>query len=187
MHSVRSGTPFPSLEMFRMQCSFACGPTLHIWKTRRREACILSSLKCLFLFLKSRTVSFPLPQFLSFETNLFAAFKPIFVECLWCGLPWLPSHNMMQGFTGGASGKKKKKKKQKNPTKPACQCKRSKRHRFNPRVREIPRRRAWQSTPVFLPEESHGQRSLAGCSSWDCKEHAKSKSTFTWGCKRMIF
>ena len=25
---------------------------------------------------------------------------------------------------------------------------------------------AWQPTPVFLPGESHGQRSLAGYSSW---------------------
>ena len=25
-------------------------------------------------------------------------------------------------------------------------------------------------TPVFLPEKSHGQRSLAGYSSWGCKE-----------------
>ena len=25
-------------------------------------------------------------------------------------------------------------------------------------------------TPVFLPEESHGQRSLVGYSPWDCKE-----------------
>ena len=28
---------------------------------------------------------------------------------------------------------------------------------------KIPWRRAWQPTPVFLPGESHGQRSLAGC------------------------
>ena len=28
----------------------------------------------------------------------------------------------------------------------------------------IPWRRAWQPTPVFLPEESHGQRSLVGYS-----------------------
>ena len=28
----------------------------------------------------------------------------------------------------------------------------------------IPWRRAWQPTPVFLSDESHGQRSLAGCS-----------------------
>ena len=33
---------------------------------------------------------------------------------------------------------------------------------FNPWVRKIPWRRAWQPTPVFLPGESHEQRSLAG-------------------------
>ena len=27
-----------------------------------------------------------------------------------------------------------------------------------------------QPTPVLLPGESHGQRSLVGCSPWDCKE-----------------
>ena len=31
-------------------------------------------------------------------------------------------------------------------------------------------RRAWQPTPVFLPGESHGQSSLAGCSPWGHKE-----------------
>ena len=34
----------------------------------------------------------------------------------------------------------------------------------------MPSRRAWQPNPVFLPEESHGQRSLAGYSPWGCKE-----------------
>ena len=33
--------------------------------------------------------------------------------------------------------------------------------RSTPGVRKIPWRRAWQPTPVFLTEESHGQRSLA--------------------------
>ena len=33
-----------------------------------------------------------------------------------------------------------------------------------------PWRRAGQPTPVFLPGESHGQRSLAGYSSWGHKE-----------------
>jgi len=33
---------------------------------------------------------------------------------------------------------------------------------FNPWVRKIPWSRAWQSTPVFLPGESHGLRSLVG-------------------------
>ena len=28
----------------------------------------------------------------------------------------------------------------------------------------------WQPTPVFLPGELHGQRSLAGYSPWGCKE-----------------
>ena len=31
-------------------------------------------------------------------------------------------------------------------------------------IRKIPWRRAWQPTPVFLPGESHGQRSPAGYS-----------------------
>ena len=35
---------------------------------------------------------------------------------------------------------------------------------------EDPPRRALQPTPVFLPGESCGQRSLAGHSPWDCKE-----------------
>ena len=34
--------------------------------------------------------------------------------------------------------------------------------RFNPWVGKIPWRRKWQSTPVFLPGESHGQRRLVG-------------------------
>ena len=55
------------------------------------------------------------------------------------------------GFPGGASDKES-----------ACQCKRLKRCGFDPWVRKIPWKRAWQTTPVFLPEESHGQRSLVG-------------------------
>ena len=35
----------------------------------------------------------------------------------------------------------------------------------DPWVRKIPWRRKWQPTPVFLPGESHGQRSLVGYSS----------------------
>ena len=62
-------------------------------------------------------------------------------------------------FPGGASGKE-----------PACQCRRRKRHRFNPWVGKIPWRRAWQCTLVFLPEESHGQRSLVSYSTEGCKE-----------------
>ena len=53
---------------------------------------------------------------------------------------------------------------------PSCQCRRHKRCEFDPWVGKIPWRRAWQPTPVFLPGESHGQRSLAGCSPWGHKE-----------------
>ena len=48
----------------------------------------------------------------------------------------------------------------------ACQCRRC---RFDPWVRKIPWRRKWQPTPVFLPGELHGQRSLAGYSPGACK------------------
>ena len=38
-----------------------------------------------------------------------------------------------------------------------------------PRVRKMPWRKEWQSTPAFLPEESHGQRSLVGYNPQGCK------------------
>ena len=41
---------------------------------------------------------------------------------------------------------------------------------FNPWVGKIPWRRKWQPTPVFLPGESHGWRSLVGYSPWGPKE-----------------
>ena len=37
-------------------------------------------------------------------------------------------------------------------------------------VRKIPWRRKWQSTPVSLPRELHGQRRVAGYSPWGHKE-----------------
>ena len=52
----------------------------------------------------------------------------------------------------------------------ACQCRRCKRHRFNPYVGKIPWRRTWQPNPVFSPGKSHGQRSLEGYSPWGLKE-----------------
>ena len=60
------------------------------------------------------------------------------------------------GFPGGASGKE-----------PACQWRR---HMFDPWVGKISWRREWQPTPVFLPGESHGQRTLVGYSPWGHKK-----------------
>ena len=54
------------------------------------------------------------------------------------------------GFPGGTSGKE-----------PTCQCRRCKRHGFDPWVGKILWKRSWQPTPVFLPKEFHGPRSLA--------------------------
>ena len=44
------------------------------------------------------------------------------------------------------------------------------RPRFDPWVRKILWRRKWQPTPVYLPRESHGQKSLVGYSLWGRKE-----------------
>ena len=55
------------------------------------------------------------------------------------------------GFPCGTSGKES-----------ACQCRRCKRHKFNPWVGKILWSRKWQHTPVFLPGKFHGQRYLAG-------------------------
>ena len=63
------------------------------------------------------------------------------------------------GFPSGASGKE-----------PACQCMRQKRCGFNPWVSKIPWRRTWPPSPVLLPGESHGWRSLVGYTPWGCKD-----------------
>ena len=58
---------------------------------------------------------------------------------------------------------------------PTCQSRRQRKRKFNPWVRKIPWRRKWQPTPIFLPEEFHGQRSLTvycrwGHIEWDMTE-----------------
>ena len=52
----------------------------------------------------------------------------------------------------------------------ACQCRRHRRYMLDPWVKKIPWTRKRQPIPVFLPGESHGQRSLAGYSPWCSKE-----------------
>ena len=65
----------------------------------------------------------------------------------------------LRGFPGGAQGKE-----------PACRGRRQKRRGFDPWVGRIPWRRTRQLTPVLLPGESHGQRSLVGYSPWGRRE-----------------
>ena len=49
----------------------------------------------------------------------------------------------------------------------------------HPCIRKILWRREWQSTPVFFPGESHGQRSLVGHSPGGCKESRHDGATNT--------
>ena len=92
---------------------------------------------------------------------------PEFCELLY-QITWTPG-----GVPDGTSGKE-----------PACQCRRCKRRRFDPWIRKIPWRRARQPTPVFLPGESHGQRSLEGNSPWGCKESDTTEVTLCMHARR---
>ena len=69
-------------------------------------------------------------------------------------------------FSGGTSGKK-----------PACQCRRHMRQGLDTWVGKIPWRRAWKLTPVFLPREFQGQRSLVDYSPQGCKESDTTEAT----------
>ena len=66
---------------------------------------------------------------------------------------------IINGFSGGTSCKVS-----------TCQCRRHKKCRFNPRVGEIPWKRKWQPTPVFLP------RSLMDRGVWRATVHRVTKS-----------
>ena len=70
-------------------------------------------------------------------------------------------------------------------------CRTHKRWRFDPWIRNIPWRRAWQPTPVFLPRKFHRQRSLAGYSPFGLKRVRQlkqlgthTKSTCDWDSQR---
>jgi len=67
-------------------------------------------------------------------------------------LDYLPYNRWGVGFPGGSDGKESAW----NVGDPG----------FDPWVRKVPWIREWLPTPVFLPGEFHGQRSLAGYSPW---------------------
>ena len=66
-----------------------------------------------------------------------------------------------------------------------CQCRRCKRHGFDPWVGKMPWSRKWQPTPVFLPGKSHGQtdiltskppgKPILCASCWNTGENIKEK------------
>ena len=67
----------------------------------------------------------------------------------------------------------------KNPPGHAAEVKRLE---FGPWVGKIAWRRAWQSTPVFLPGESHGQRSLRATVHGVTKSQTQLKQLSIYAC-----
>ena len=59
----------------------------------------------------------------------------------------------------------------------SCIGRRHERCGFDPQIGKMPWRRAWQSTPVFLPAESHGQRNLVGYSPQGHKDSGTTEAT----------
>ena len=84
---------------------------------------------------------------LGFRFRIFTTQRKTVFWCLNMGLPWW------------LKWQKKKK-----------ICLQGGRPIFKSWIRKIPCRRAWQHTPVFLPGESHEQRSMACYGLWSCKE-----------------
>ena len=56
---------------------------------------------------------------------------------------------------------------------------------FDPWAGEIPWRREWPTSPIFLPRESDGQRSLEGYSPWGHKEMDMTEQLTLWYDGRM--
>jgi len=95
---------------------------------------------------------FPVPQHtlkLNFCINISQIIK---CNCIW-------QSSLYLGFPGDTSSKES-----------TYQSRRCKICRLDPWVGKIPWRRKWLCTPVFLPGESHAQKSLVGYSLWGHKE-----------------
>ena len=76
------------------------------------------------------------------------------------------------GFKGGASGKES-----------TCQCKRYKRFGFNPWVRKMPWRRAWQPARVSLLENPVDRGAWQAMVHWVAKSRTRLKRLSTHVCK----
>ena len=75
-------------------------------------------------------------------------------------------YSLTMGFPGGSVGKAS-----------TCNAGDAGRCELDLQVRKIPWMRAWQPTLVFLPGDSHLQRSLASYSPWDCKGSDMTEAT----------
>ena len=82
------------------------------------------------------------------------------------GKSWKQNIYYINQMYGGAKSKE-----------PACQCRRLKKSGFDLWVGRMPWRRVWQPTPLVLPGEVHGWRSLEEYSPQGCKELYKTEAT----------
>ena len=115
----------------------------------------------------SRKLCQPLPCFILYSKVKFACYSRYLLTFYFC-IPWWPSLKRIHL--------------------------QRRRRGFDPWVRKIPWRRAWQPTPAFLPRESHGQRTLAGYNPQGYKEsdlteqlNSNSNSTEALTCHQVSF
>ena len=90
------------------------------------------------------------PHFLGWEPTRVGMFRENLLPFGWVGGGWLPGGPVIKNLPANERD--------------------IGRLRLDTCVGKIPWRRAWQTTPVFLPRESHGQRSLLGQGLRACKE-----------------
>ena len=122
-----------SMEVNNLCETWSSGEADELWKCRSFDLIILS-LQFYFLEWSYNVCNWP--------------------KKIHCGKKYWLENNILvtckRGFPGGTSGKE-----------PACQFRRHKRHPSDPWVGKMLWRKAWQTTPVFLPGESYGLRRLA--------------------------
>ena len=117
--------------------------------------CFMLSILCLYIqmFLFSQGNDFCYDFFSVKKRKMGICILLLKIKCVWLSMYTLGASQVAQEV--------------KNPPASAGDIKRL---GFDPWVGKISWRRKWQLTPVFLPGESHGQRSLAGYSSWGRRE-----------------
>ena len=104
------------------------------------------------------------------------AFGPSASVSLCVPVPLCAQLTFLLGFPGGTSGKES-----------TCQCRRHKGCGFNPWVRKIPWRRAWQPTLVFLPGESPWTEEPGGLQSMGSQSQTRPKQLSTHACPSFCF
>ena len=112
-----------------------------VWKCHRITTASVINLLLDEVMTKPETISWFWPQ------SVFHSRTPFNPAQVRCSDHWL-LHHLISSVVKESS----------------CQCRR---RGFDPWVGKKPWRRKWQPTPVFLPEASHGWRSLADYSPWD--------------------